>query len=170
MKWRQLWIIGLSLVLALAFAQTRGAVKLDLQAYRVLSVQENGRSVEKLEEALEVRPGQLIEYRLAAQNTSQTALRQVSLVIPIPRTTAYQALSAAPLRLGQSLVAPQFSFDGGSVYGFPPLKRKVTVMENGKEVQREVEVKPEEYTHVRWVLPQMATQENVVLTLRATVR
>lgn len=169
MQLKQLWVVGWVLALAFGLAQTRNAISLDLQAFRVLSVQENGKSVEKLEAALEATPGQLIEYRLEAKNTSNAALRQVALVIPIPRTTAYQALSAAPLRFGQSLVAPQFSLDGRN-FAFPPLKRKVKVLENGKEVEREVEVKAEEYTHARWVLPQMATQENVVLSLRAMVR
>lgn len=170
MDWKRVWMLCLGLMLAFALAQSQDVVKLDLQAFRVLTVQDNGKTVEKFEIATDARPGQLIEYRLEAANTTDRQLRQVALVIPIPHSTAYQALSAAPLRLGQTLIAPQFSFDGGISYGVPPLKRMVRVMENGKEVEKEVEVKPEEYTHVRWVLPQLTAKENVMLKLRTVVR
>jgi hypothetical protein len=43
-------------------------------------------------------------------------------------------------------------------------------MENGKEVEKEVEVKPEEFTHARWVLPQMGARQTVMLKLRTIVR
>jgi uncharacterized repeat protein (TIGR01451 family) len=160
---------GVVVLLGLLLAQ--GAdIRLDLKAYRVVSVQQEGRSVERLEAALDAKPGQLIEYQLSAQNTSDKPLRQVILVIPIPASTAYQALSAQPLQLGETLVTPDFSFDGGRTYGKPPLKRKVRVVENGKEVEKEVEVKPEEYTHARWILPQMAPKQTVLLKLRTVVR
>ncbi|GIW25093.1 MAG: hypothetical protein KatS3mg069_1360 [Meiothermus sp.] len=159
------------MVVLLGLLLAQGAdIRLDLKAYRVVSVQQEGRSVERLEAALDAKPGQLIEYQLSAQNTSDKPLRQVILVIPIPASTAYQALSAQPLQLGETLVTPDFSFDGGRTYGKPPLKRKVRVVENGKEVEKEVEVKPEEYTHARWILPQMAPKQTVLLKLRTVVR
>jgi len=161
--------MGLGLLLALVFAQ-KSDVRLDLKAYRVLSVQENGKTLEKLEAALDAKPGQLIEYQLEAANTTDRVLRQLALIIPIPTSTAYQALSAMPLKLGDSLIAPEFSFDGGRTYGKPPLKRTLKTMENGKEVLKEIEVKPEEYTHARWVLPQLSAKETVMLKLRTVVR
>lgn len=170
MNWKKAFTFALGLMLAFVLAQAQTAVRLDLQAFRVLTVQTNGKTVEKFEMATNARPGQLIEYRLEAVNATDRQLKQVALVIPIPRTTAYQALSAAPLRLGETLIAPQFSFDGGNNYAFPPLKRMVRVQENGKEVEKEVEVKPEEYTNVRWVVPQLTAKENVQLKLRTVVR
>jgi len=159
-----LWLLGLAL------AQTVGDLRLDLKAFRVVSVQEQNRTVERLEAALDAKPGQLIEYQLTAQNTRTNPLRQVALVIPIPPTTFYQAPSALPVRLGDTLVTPEFSFDGGKSYGRPPLKRKLRVLENGKEVEKEVEVKPEEYTHVRWVIPQVEPRQTLILSLRVVVR
>jgi hypothetical protein len=92
------------------------------------------------------------------------------LVIPIPKETAYQALSAQTFKQGDAQVSPEFSFDGGAKYASPPLKKKVKVNENGKEVEKEVEVKPEEYTHARWVLPSMGSKEKALLKLRVAVR
>ncbi len=170
MRVKQWWIVGLGLLLAFAMAQSRNDIRLDLKAFRVLSVQEGNRTTEKLEAALDARPGQLIEYQLNAQNTTDNTLRQVALIIPIPASTAYQALSAQPLRLGETLVTAEFSFDGGRTYGKIPLKRTIKVLENGKEALKEVEVKPEEFTHARWVLPQMSAKQTVLLKLRTVVR
>ncbi len=170
MRLKQWWVLGLGLLLAFALAQSRNDIRLDLKAFRVLSVQEQGRTVEKLEAALDAKPGELIEYQLSAQNTTDNPLRQVALIIPIPASTVYQAMSAQPLRLGETLVTAEFSFDGGRTFGKLPLKRKVRVVENGKEVEKEVEVKPEEFTHARWVLPQMSAKQTVLLKLRTIVR
>lgn len=170
MQLKQWWMVALALILTVALAQSRGDIRLDLKAFRVLSVQEQGRTVEKLEAALDAKPGQVIEYQLNAQNTTDNPLRQVALIIPIPATTTYQAMSAEPVRLGETLVIPEFSFDGGRSYGKLPLKRKVRVIENGKEVEKEVEVKPEEFTHARWVLPQMGAKQTVLVKLRTVVR
>lgn len=166
------WRLGAVLLglVGLVLAQAASDVRLDLRAFRVVSVQEQNRTVERLEPALDAKPGQVIQYQLTALNTLANPLRQVALVIPIPPTTAYQAQSALPLRLGNTLVVPEFSFDGGKSYGRPPLKRKLKVVENGKEVEKEVEVRPEEYTHARWVIPQMEPQQTLNLTLRVVVR
>ena len=47
---------------------------------------------------------------------------------------------------------------------------RVRVVENGKEVEREVEVKPEEYTHVRWLIPELPKGGKVQVSLRTMVR
>lgn len=169
MKLNYLWALLFTLA-TFALAQPSKDVKLELKAFRVLSVQEAGKTTEKLEPALDVKPGQVVEYRLEATNTTDRNLNQVALTIPVPKDTYYLALSAQPLKYESGLVIPEFSFDYGQTFGKAPLKHKVKVMENGKEVEKEVEVKPEEYTHVRWVLPLLKAKESVVLTLRTVVR
>lgn len=169
MKLNPLWI-ALFALLGLALAQASKDVKLDLKAFRVVTVQESGKTLEKLEPALDVKPGQVVEYRLEASNTTDRTLSRVALTIPVPKDTYYQALSAQPLKYAGSLIVPEFSFDLGQSFGKAPLKRKVKVSENGQEVEKEVEVQPEEYTHVRWVIPQFGAKETVVLTLRTVVR
>lgn len=169
MKPKLLWT-ALCALIGLALAQVNGEVKLELKAFRVITTQESGKTSEKLEPALDVKPGQVVEYRLEASNTTDRPLSRVALTIPIPKNTYYQALSAQPLQYKGALIVPEFSFDSGQSFGKAPLKRKVRVSENGQEVEKELEVKPEEYTHVRWVIPQLGAKETVVLTLRAVVR
>ncbi|RIH88744.1 hypothetical protein Mlute_00532 [Meiothermus luteus] len=163
------WFAAALLLLGSALAQGREEVRLELKAFLVTSLQQEGRTVERLLPALEARPGQVIEYRLEATNTTDRPLSQVALVVPIPTTTRYLENSAQALQR-EGWVLPEFSFDGGQTYGRPPLKRVVRVVENGKEVRKEVEVKPEEYTHARWVIPQLGPKESVSLRLRAVVR
>ncbi|WP_243030869.1 hypothetical protein [Thermus altitudinis] len=152
------------LILAMALAQ---ALSLDLRPYLVKVVE--GKEVLE-ENPLGVKPGDILEWRLAAENRSQGPLRQVALVIPIPKETYYLEGSAKPLVLGSATIRPEFSFDGGKTFGFPPLKKRIRVVENGKEVEKEVEVKPEEYTHARWVVPEVPKGAKVQVSLRTVVK
>uniref|UniRef100_A0A7V4E7G7 DUF11 domain-containing protein n=1 Tax=Thermus tengchongensis TaxID=1214928 RepID=A0A7V4E7G7_9DEIN len=161
---RKTWWVLAFFALALALAQ---ALSLDLRPYLVKVVE--GKEVYE-ENPLAVKPGDVLEWRLAAENRSQGTLRQVALVIPIPKETYYLEGSAKALTLNGSTIRPEFSFDGGKTFGFPPLKKRVRVVENGKEVEKEVEVKPEEYTHARWVIPEMAKGARVQVSLRTVVR
>ena len=159
----------MAMMLVWVLAQSN-PIALDLAAYKVTQSEVDGKQVEKFQLALGGKPGEVLEYRLEAGNTSDKPLRQVVLVIPIPKETAYQNLSALVFKQGETQVSPEFSFDGGAKYALPPLKKKVKVTENGKEVEKEVEVKPEEYTHARWVLPSMGAKEKALLKLRVAVR
>ncbi|WP_424155641.1 hypothetical protein [Thermus aquaticus] len=154
------------LALGLALAQTAQPLLLDLKAQKV--VVKEGKEV--LEEALAVVPGDTLEWRLVAENRGKETLRQVALVVPIPKETFYLDGTATPLRLGNATIRPEFSFDGGKTFGLPPLKKRVRVVENGKEVEKEVEVDPKEYTHARWVLPELKPGQKVEVRLRTMVK
>ncbi|WP_347242082.1 hypothetical protein [Thermus sp.] len=158
-------LLGFALLaLAVALAQALG---LDLRPYLVKVVE--GKEVYE-ENPPAVKPGDVLEWRLLAENRSQGDLRQVALVIPIPKETYYLEGSAKPLQVGGATLRPEFSFDGGKTFGLPPLKKRVRVVEGGKEVEKEVEVKPEEYTHVRWVVPLLSKGAKVSVSLRTVVR
>lgn len=171
--WTCTWIrvlAGVVLGLLPTLAQSAEPVKLTLTSVRVVQENKEGQPREIFQPALAVKPGDVLEWRLEAENTTERPLRQVVLVIPIPRETRYLEGSALALERGNTRLLPLFSYDGGQTYGLPPLKRKVKVNENGKELEKEVEVKPEEYTHARWVLPELAPKEKVLLKLRTIVR
>lgn len=150
----------LAVLLAVAFAQ----LSLDLKGFKV-QVKE-GKEV--LVEALEVAPGEVVVWRLLAENKGKDPLRQVALVIPIPKETVF--LEAPVLLFKGAQIRPEFSFDGGRTFGFPPLKKRVRVVEGGKEVEKEVEVKPEAYTHARYLIPELKPGEKVEVTVRTRVR
>ncbi len=155
----RLWALMVFL-LATALAQ----LSLDLKGFKVQV--KDGKEV--LVEALEVAPGDVVVWRLLAENKGKDPLRQVALVIPIPKETVF--LEAPLLRFREAQIRPEFSFDGGKTFGFPPLKKRVRVMEGGTEVEKEVEVKPEEYTHVRYTIPELKPGERVEVLVRTKVR
>ena len=155
-------------LLGLALAAQDG-LKLELKAYKVLLVEEDGKTVEKLVEALEVAPGDVLEWVLTAKNEGKVPLRQVALTIPIPKNTVYIPGTAKPLVLGELKIEPLFSYDGKR-FARPPLKKKIKVKVGDRVEEKEVVVPPEEYTHVRWVVPELAPGQVVKVSLRTRVR
>lgn len=107
MRWKSVLGLAVLLLASLALAQ---ALTLDLRPYLVKVVE--GKEVYEAN-PLAVRPGDVLEWRLVAENRAQGDLRQVALVIPIPKETYYLEGSAKPLQVGGTIVPPEFSFDGG---------------------------------------------------------
>lgn len=167
MKQFRLWVWALILG-GLVWAGS--PLKLDLSSYRVVVVQnDRGEKVETFEPAVDVAPGDLVEWRLQATNHSKEALRDVALVIPVPEAMAYVPQTARPLEMNGATVLPEFSYDGVH-FSRPPLYKKKIVKENGIEREVQVEVPPEAYTHVRWVIPIMLAGQQITVTMRTTVR
>jgi len=168
-NWFKLLIAGL-VALAVAWA-AQNPLWLELGSYRVVETRDDhGRLVEAFELADSAAPGNLLEWRLRAENRSDAALHGVALIIPIPSGTVYLAGSAQPLALGATEILPEFSYDGGEHFARPPLYRKKIVEANGIRKEVLVEVPPEAYTHVRWVLPEFAPGRTVTVKLRTRVR
>jgi len=161
------WAILFSASLALA----AGSLQLELKSFKVIKVEDKeGKIVERLIPAAEVKPGDILEWVLTAENVGKDPLKQVALTIPIPPNTIYVKGTARPLELeGGVKVLPLFSYDGVH-FSRPPLKKIIKVREGDHEVTKEVIVPPEEYTHVRWVVPQLNPGQKVKVSLRTKVR
>ena len=112
-----------------------------------------------------ILPGQVLEQRLNATNVSTGTLARIRLQLPVTAGTGYLSQSGSSMN-----TITEFSFDHGGTYGLAPLKRKVTRLENGVNVIRDVAVSSIEYTNVRWTVPTLAAGEVINLALRVTVR
>lgn len=149
-----------------ALAQQASPLKLELSQSLVQTVKEGGKASEKLLPVPGgVRPGDLLQNDLLVTNTGKTELRDVRPQLQLDRGVLYLSQSGAP---EGTLV--EFSLDGGKTFGVAPLKRRVTVTENGKSVTREVEVSPSEYTTIRWTLPHLDPAQSLKLSVRLRVR
>ena len=165
------YLATVALLMQLVLVLAASGLVLELKSYKVEKVKDpEGNLVEKLVPAVEVAPGDIVQWVLKARNESEGPLKGVVLVIPVPPQTKYVEGSATPLRLGTTVITPEFSYDGGQTYGKPPLKKKVKVVVQGKEVIKEVVVPPEQYTHVRWVLPELPPGHQVEVSIRTVVR
>jgi len=158
-------------VAVVSIALAASPLRLVLESYKVIQAKdENGKLVERLIPAAEVRPGDILEWVLEAENIGEVALENVALTIPIPPNTTYIEGSAKPLKWSDDVVVePLFSYDGVH-FSRPPLKREVKVKEGDRVVTKVVIVPPEEYTHVRWVVPRLEPGQKVRVSLRTKVR
>ncbi|GAA3997357.1 hypothetical protein GCM10022631_04910 [Deinococcus rubellus] len=155
----------LTLLLGTALAQATTPLKLVLSQSLVQTVTENGKSTEKLiPEPTSVLPGAVLEEALTATNTLGKSMANVAVNLPVPAGTVYLN-SLKP----EGSVKTLFSIDKGKTFAAAPLKKTVTVTENGKTVQKEVEVSPSEYTNVRWVLGELAAGGSLKLGFRVKV-
>lgn len=159
-----LFLLGCGLALA------QSPLELSLERLFVYEQEVDGETVEVFEPALALEPAGVIQESVTARNAADRPLRMITLVLPVPNDTFFLAESAEPLAVGEILVRPEFSYDGGQTYSLPPLTKTVTIVENGAEVEEEVEVGPEDYTHVRWVVPALESQASVTASFRAVVR
>lgn len=158
-----------TLLLALfgvALAQGASPLRLTLTQERVTTVTENGKATERLTPLPKtVQPGDVLTQQLTAQNVGKSTLRNAALTLPVPQGTVY--LGGAGAGEGWSTL---FSRDGGKTFGQAPLKKLVTVTEDGKTFQKEVVVPPSEYTTVRWVVSALKPDTTLKLGFRVKVK
>lgn len=89
-------------------------------------------------------PGDEVRYSMVFTNTTDGAIRNVTLDNPLPAGLQYVAGSA---RATRAEAPAEFSVDGGRTYSAQPME---TVVVNGVRTSRPVPT--ERYTHVRWVI------------------
>jgi len=123
---------------------TSNPVQIRTEIYVVSEVtKSDGSKGEKLTKADTARPGQIVEYRLFAKNTSDTTLPAgvVQITSPVPDGMQYVPNSATP---SSDTLLTEFSADGGKTFSKPP----VLV---GTGSARKV-AEPTSYTTVRWTV------------------
>lgn len=148
-------------------AQSTSPLKLVLELDRVTTVQEDGKTVEKLVDATAgVQTGDVLVQQATASNVSKSTLNRIAVNVPVPANTVY---SGQPTPAGNAL-ALEFSYDGGKTFGVAPLREVVEVKENGKTVKKQVVVPPSRYTNVRWTIASLNPDESRKLSFRVKVK
>jgi len=136
-----LWGIVL-LVLALVSTTTIAAedqIKVWSKAETKVTVEKDGKKVEKKIPAVKVLPGKVVYYTTEYKNISKKSVDGINIINPIPKLTTYVKNSA----WGDN-ASVSFSVDGGKTWGKSD-KLKVKDKE-GKMVK----AKPSDFTHIRW--------------------
>tara|TARA_R110002124_G_scaffold274866_2_gene444927 strand:+ start:13092 stop:13571 length:480 start_codon:yes stop_codon:yes gene_type:complete len=158
MKYKYLFIFVLFLGLSVnAYAQS-GEVSSVLKAFRITL---DADSNEVATEVTEVKPGDIIEYRLTYQNGTGGDISQLKPVLPIPLEMFYLEDTASPVLSGASISPIANDFRQ------PPLTRQVT-LPDGSQVNRVIPA--QEYRRLQWLVPALAAGESVTLTARVEVR
>lgn len=150
-----------------ALARSASPLVLDLSQALLQTVTVNGKATEKrTPNPRAARPGDTLVQTLTARNVSGRPLTNVALRLPVPAGTVY----LAPDGSTPNGIRTEYSIDGGKTFAPAPLKRKVTVTENGKAVTKEVEVRPSEYNAVRWTIATLPAGAEQKLGFRVQVK
>ncbi len=154
-------ILAAALLLpALALAAPQ--VELAITAEKEVTVTENGEQVVKRLPAAEAAPGETVIFTISYANTGDEAATNVVLNDPIPEGAAYVPGSAT--EKGEVT----FSIDGGETFKRPSLLTYETTNPDGSREKRTAS--PEQYTHVRWQLPEIPAGEEGEVSFRVQVR
>ncbi|CAM4397828.1 hypothetical protein [Deinococcus marmoris] len=149
-----------------AAAQGGEAISLKLSMLLVKTVKVAGKPTEQLlPNPGSVNPGDVISQVVSVQNVTAKVVRDLPVQLPVPRNTVYLAPEKS-LNSARTL----YSIDGGKTFAAAPLKKTITVTENGKSVQKEVEVLPSEYNAVRWIVAELSPGAQLKLGYRVQVR
>lgn len=131
-------------------AEDKKTVDAELKQFLVQT--EGGKEV--LRPATEVKPGDLVEYRVVYTNRGTRPVRDIVAELPIPVGLEYQPRSAQPRQGVQ--------FSAGADFGAEPLMRSLP---NGKKEA----VPYNEYRRVRWTSAQIAAGAKFEVVARARV-
>ncbi len=135
-----------------AYGQEPGDVEVVLEQHRIV-VDEHGK--ERVDNAQESRPGEVIEYVATYRNKGKSVARAVLGTIPVPAGMHYMNKSNGPKPMLASL--------DRAVFRVPPLKRVVR-QPDGSE--RTVDVPPDEYQALRWNLGDLPPGKSVSVSAR----
>ena len=144
-------------------AQT-SPVRVTASTQLVTKVTVDGKATERLSDAGGVQPGNLLQLNQKVDNVSSGVIRGLALSMNVDPATTFQTSGCSVAG-----VTTLFSADGRT-FAAAPLKKTVTVTENGQSVKKEVVVPPSEYKALRWRLPDLAGGQSANCFVRASVR
>lgn len=135
------------------------AVSVDLVQYKVIEP-EDGK--ERLIEAKEVRPGDVLEYVVTYSNNSAGVVRDLKALLPVSEGLEYVAKSAVPPAVE---VATKEGVRGGK-FAKEPLMRSVT----GTDGVAHLEPVPvSDYSALRWNAPELQPGKSFTVRARMTL-
>jgi len=137
-------------------------VTVSIQAEKVVMVEKDGKKVEKLVEAKDAVPGDVLVYTLVYKNKGDESAKNVLLNDPIPSGTSYITDSA----YGPATDIT-FSIDNGKSYKKPSLL-SYEVKAAGKTEKRTAS--PDLYTNIRWTVKEVPAGKSGVASFRVRVQ
>ncbi len=161
-KQKTLWtLVVLALLLPLT-AWATPVITVAIKAEKEVVVTENGQKITKIVEAQEIFPGEIVIYTLTYRNTGSSAAQNVAITDPLPEGTSYLPGSASEVG---DLV---FSIDQGQTYKRPSLLTYMVTQPDGSVVTRVAS--PEEYTHIRWTIPEILPGAEGAVSFKARIK
>ncbi|RMH12483.1 MAG: DUF11 domain-containing protein [Gammaproteobacteria bacterium] len=141
------FIIGLLFFCVWAPVWASPKITVEVVAEKQIIIQKDGKSVTQRVPAKDIQPGEVIFYTLKYSNSGDAAARDVVINDPIPDKTVYVAGSVT----GPD---PLFSIDGGKHFNRPSLLTYTITNARGRQEKKVAS--PDRYTHIRWVIKEIA--------------
>ena len=132
-------------------------------AEKEAKIQQDGKTIVKRVQAETVRPGEVIFYTLKYENTGDQKATDVAANYPIPEGTIYLAASA--YGEGCTIV---YSIDKGKSFDQPKALLISYTLHDGKKMTRQAYAS--EYTHIRWVVGEVAAGGSGILGFQVRVK
>lgn len=148
MSYRSICLILFQLLLGLVFAIPAHAAepaRVQLSAYRVTNVVQDGVRKERLQSLDQLKPGDVVEYEATYSNTGNSKVSNVALTVPVPDG------GLVFVDGGAQPAGAMASLDGKS-FAALPLMRTHT-LPDGRQVKRPVP--PAEIRFLRWNLGEL---------------
>jgi uncharacterized repeat protein (TIGR01451 family) len=147
------WVLATAVATVARAQSAPGPLESRLDARKVVVEAGN----ERLVDAKDAKPGDVIEYVATYRNTGKEPIRDLQATLPIPAATEWLPGTARPAGALASL-------DGQS-FAATPLKRKVK--RGAQDVEEEVPLR--EYRALRWRLAELGAGKSVTYTARVRV-
>ena len=147
----------LTLLAQLSHAQQNEDVSSELTVFKI-TLNESGEEVAT--EVDEVRPGDLIEYRLTYTNNTNESITNLVPTLPVPADMYYVAETASPE------IKRAAYLSNGDNFQEPPLTREETLSSGLKTIK---EVLPQEYRRLQWTIDSIEGGDSVLLVARVKV-
>ena len=145
-RWKSLWVVAALLAVVGDVAQAQEQQALVMTAQNLMAGDERHQALaERGGDSNALLPGAVVRYRLLFTNITDVPVRNVVFDNPLPDGLAYVASSAGA---DVAEVVVEYSIDGGATYSAQPM---IEQMVDGEPAM--VPAPPEQYTHVRWTVP-----------------
>lgn len=151
------------LIFASSTAWAKPEVVLSVSSEKEVVEKKNGKNIVKRVPAKDIESGQTLIFTLKYSNKGNENAKNVVFDNPIPKETIYEVGSATGA--GSDIT---FSINDGKSYKKPSLLTFEFKGSDGKRVRKKAS--PEQYTHVRWVVPSVPPGGGGELSYRARVR
>jgi len=137
-------------------------VELSIQAQKEVTVTENGEQVVQRVPATEATPGETVIFTINYRNTGDETATNVVVNNPLPEGTAYVPGSAT--ETGEVT----FSVDGGTT--FKPAGELTVEVTNPDGTTEQRPAGPDDYTDIRWQIPEIPAGESGEVSYRVKVK
>jgi len=140
------------------------SIQLKLTVFEEITFQDKHQKiVTKLIAPTNVTPNDTVVYITEYQNNSAQEARNVKITVPIPQHLIYISNSATKPSASESILV-HFSVDQGQ--RFDTLNRLTVTDATGKKHP----ANPENYTHIRWVIPSIAAESIGFVQFKAKLK